>query len=134
MKKLKQNSGYTLSVVLVIMIVLAILTSSIIFSVTFKTNTTNKIVQASVEKIELEKVTYSYLNNVVIKGSIIILEDTSIGNSFTYSNYTFKVDLVDDENDIYLITVISPSLSTLTTRIDFQEDHTSYTILSWGVK
>lgn len=126
MNKLKQNKGYTLSVVLVIMIVLGILTSSILFSVTFKTNTTNKIVQDSIEKIELEKVTYSYLNSVVTKE--ITLEN------FTIGDYSIIVEKDDVNEYIYTITVTSPSSKVLTTRISFEEEYTSYTILSWGVK
>lgn len=65
MTKLKNNQGYTLSIVLVIMVTLAILTSSILFTVTLKSNTSTNVVENKILKIDLEKHLYLFLNNVV---------------------------------------------------------------------
>lgn len=125
MNKLKQNNGYTLSIVLVIVIVLTILTSSILFSIIIKIKTTNNTIQKSIEEIELEKITYSYLNSLVINNKKPSNLDTT----------TYKVVVNEVSEDTFIIIVSLEERNTiLETEIKFTTCYTSYTILRWGVK
>lgn len=123
MKKLKSNQGYTLSIVLVIMIVLAIMTSTILFSVTAKTKSTTSIVSSELKKIELEKEAYKYLNS-------ILLNEDYISDNFNITKEEIN------ENDLIYSYVISykdeTQLLKLEIIVDFDATYSSYKITKWS--
>lgn len=125
MKKLKNNQGYTLSIVLVIMIVLAIMTSTILFSVTAKTKSTTSIVSSELKKIELEKEAYKYLNS-------ILLNEDYISDNFNITKEEIN------KNDLIYSYVISykdeTQLLKLDIIVDFDDTYSSYKITKWSYK
>lgn len=132
MKKLKNNEGYTLSIVLVIMVVLAILTSTILLSVTFKMKTTNKIVLDSINQMELEKIAYNYLNQIVINEKTLPDETSSIIDE--KEGYVIQIFSPEEGETTYEIIITrSGNAATLKAEIEFKEENTSYIILRWGV-
>lgn len=123
MKKLKSNQGYTLSIVLVIMIVLAIMTSTILFSVTAKTKSTTSIVSSELKKIELEKEAYKYLNSILLE------------ENYTSDNFNITEEELN-ENDLIYSYVISykdeTQLLKLEIIVDFDDTYSSYKITKWS--
>lgn len=123
MKKLKNNQGYTLSIVLVIMIVLAIMTSTILFSVTAKTKSTTSIVSSELKKIELEKEAYKYLNSILLE------------ENYTSDNFNITEEELN-ENDLIYSYVISykdeTQLLKLEIIVDFDATYSSYKITKWS--
>lgn len=123
MKKLKSNQGYTLSIVLVIMIVLAIMTSTILFSVTAKTKSTTSIVSSELKKIELEKEAYKYLNSILLE------------ENYTSDNFNITKEELN-ENDLIYSYVISykdeTQLLKLEIIVDFDDTYSSYKITKWS--
>lgn len=120
MLKLKNSQGYSLSVVLVLMVVFGVLTSSILFTVSIKTKITNKDVVSSFEKRELDKEMYDYLNRFVLTSEFPLDVDDS-----------FKVEQI--EENTYIITLTNDShkyFKTLTIKITSSSD--TYVIHSWG--
>lgn len=118
MLKLKNSQGYSLSVVLVLMVVFGVLTSSILFTVSIKTKITNKDVVSSFEKRELDKEMYDYLN------SFVLTSEFPSGDSF-------KVEQI--EENTYIITLTNDShkyFKTLTIKITSSSN--TYVIHSWG--
>lgn len=127
MKKLKNNQGYTLSIVLVIMIVLAIMTSTILFSITAKTKSTTSIVSSELKKIELEKVTYEYLNEVIISGSKPVSKN--LDNHY--------INVPNSDSLIYTIEVSyhdETVLTKLEIMVEFNDTYSSYKITKWSYK
>lgn len=123
MKKLKSNQGYTLSIVLVIMIVLAIMTSTILFSVTAKTKSTTSIVSSELKKIELEKEAYKYLNSILLE------------ENYTSDNFNITEEEIN-QNDLIYSYVISykdeTQLLKLEIIVDFDATYSSYKITKWS--
>lgn len=120
MLKLKNSQGYSLSVVLVLMVVFGVLTSSILFTVSIKTKITNKDVVSSFEKRELDKEMYEYLNSFVLTSEFPLPSDDS-----------FKVEQI--EENTYIITLTNDShkyFKTLTIKITSSSN--TYVIHSWG--
>lgn len=118
MLKLKNSQGYSLSVVLVLMVVFGVLTSSILFTVSIKTKITNKDVVSSFEKRELDKEMYEYLNSFVLTSEFS-------------SDGSFKVEQI--EENTYIITLTNDShkyFKTLTIKITSSSN--TYVIHSWG--
>lgn len=127
MKKLKSNQGYTLSIVLVIMIVLAIMTSTILFSVTAKTKSTTSIVSSELKKIELEKEAYKYLNSILLKEK----------ENYTSDSFNITEEEIN-KNDLIYSYVISykdeTQLLKLEIIVDFDATYSSYKITKWSYK
>lgn len=122
---MKNNKGYTLSIVIVIMAVLGILTSSILFAAN---NRTNKVTQNTldvIERIEIETNLYEYLNNVVLNSNIPTNTQTS----------KYDITIIQDEinSSIYILKInkINQEDTCLESQIKFSDDFKSYKIISW---
>lgn len=128
MNKVKSNQGYTLSIVLVIFVVLAILTTSILFSVSHKSNVITNQSMMSVKKITLENKMYDYINNVVVsqEAPVTLSED----------DFNFVVNNDNENSNIYIISLNNTNYTNheLNIEIEFSDDYLSYNIIRWSIK
>lgn len=120
MKKIRNNQGHTIPIVLVIIIVLTILTSTIVYAVSVSTKKTNKMIIEYTTKLEIENVMYQFLNDVVENDIELTTQE--------YNNKTFTISLVDA--NVYSFIVTSDTNYALNTTIKFNTN--SYEILKWG--
>ena len=120
MKKIRNNQGHTIPIVLVIIIVLTILTSTIVYAVSVSTKKTNNMIIEYTTKLEIENVMYQFLNDVVENDIELTTQE--------YNNKTFTISLVDA--NVYSFIVTSDTNYALNTTIKFNTN--SYEILKWG--
>lgn len=120
MKKIRNNQGHTIPIVLVIIIVLTILTSTIVYAVSVSTKKTNNMINKYTTKLEIENVMYQFLNDVVENDLELTTQE--------YNNKTFTISLVDA--NVYSFIVTSDTKYALNATIKFNTN--SYEILKWG--
>lgn len=120
MKKIRNNQGHTIPIVLVIIIVLTILTSTIVYAVSVSTKKTNKMIIEYTTKLEIENVMYQFLNDVVENDIELTTQE--------YNNKTFTISLVNA--NVYSFIVTSDTNYALNATIKFNTN--SYEILKWG--
>lgn len=120
MKKIRNNQGHTIPIVLVIIIVLTILTSTIVYAVSVSTKKTNNMINKYTTKLEIENVMYQFLNDVVENDIELTTQE--------YNNKTFTISLVDA--NVYSFIVTSDTNYALNATIKFNTN--SYEILKWG--
>ena len=120
MKKIRNNQGHTIPIVLVIIIVLTILTSTIVYAVSVSTKKTNNMINKYTTKLEIENVMYQFLNDVVENDIELTTQE--------YNNKTFTISLVDA--NVYSFIVTSDTKYALNATIKFNTN--SYEILKWG--
>lgn len=124
MKKIRNNQGHTIPIVLVIIIVLTILTSTIVYAVSVSTKKTNNMIIEYTTKLEIENVMYQFLNDVVEND----IENEIELTTQEYNNKTFTISPVDA--DVYSFIVTSDTNYALNATIKFNTN--SYEILKWG--
>lgn len=120
MKKIRNNQGHTIPIVLVIIIVLTILTSTIVYAVSVSTKKTNNMIIEYTTKLEIENVMYQFLNDVVENDIELTTQE--------YNNKTFTISLVNA--NVYSFIVTSDTNYALNATIKFNTN--SYEILKWG--
>ena len=120
MKKIKNNQGHTIPIVIVIIIVLSIITSSVVYAVNTSSKKAINKINNYTEKLVSENTTYLFLNDVLENNVLVETQD--------YLNHQFTITLI--ENNVYSFIIKNESNFELNATIEFTND--SYQILKWG--